>query len=93
MPREATLFDESEGSCVGAYFALRQDGGNIPPAWIDRSRASRRRRQLDLAPLLQAKSLDAVHALRDWELALRRESLYLGLRVLLELERTGKSDL
>jgi len=38
MPREASLFDETDGSALEAYLLLRQDGGNIPPAWIDRAR-------------------------------------------------------
>ena len=42
MPREASLFDESGGSPARAYLLLKRQGsGNIPPAWIDRARASR----------------------------------------------------
>jgi len=93
MPREAGLFEESVGSVVRAYHILRQNGGNIPPNWIDRSSESRVKRQKELGKLLHSKSLDAVPSLEDWELAYRKECFYYGLRVLLELERTGKTKL
>ena len=41
MPQEATLFEETTGSSMEAYLLLRRDGGNIPPAWIDRDPAER----------------------------------------------------
>lgn len=93
MPREAGLFEESGGSVVRAYHILRQNGGNIPPNWIDRSSASRMNRQKELGKQLHTRSLDAVPLLEDWELAYRKECFYYGLRVLLELERTGKTKL
>jgi hypothetical protein len=91
MPREAGLFEAANGSVVEGYFLLRKGGGNIPPKWIERASASRKRRQRDLGKLLQSKSLDALHSLRDWELVYRKECFYYGLRVLLELERHGKT--
>jgi hypothetical protein len=91
MPREATLFDAAAGSAVEGFFMLRKDGGNIPPAWIDRAKVSRVGRQKILAKALKAKSLDAVELLRDWEIAYRKECFYHGLRALLELERSGKT--
>ena len=93
MPREASLFDDTAGSPVRAFFALRRDGGNIPPAWIERSRQSRKSRHAALAKLLKRESINAVPLLEDWELAFRKECFYLGLRILLELEREGKTKL
>lgn len=93
MPREAGLFEESGGSVVRAYHILRKNGGNIPPNWINRSSESRIKRQKDLGQLLHSNSLDAVTNLEDWELAYMKECFYYGLRVLLELERTGKTKL
>jgi hypothetical protein len=93
MPREAGLFEKSDGSVVKAFHILRQNGGNIPPNWIDRSSASRKSRQKELGTLLRSKSIDAVPLLEDWELSYQKECFYYGLRVLLELERKGKSKL
>ncbi len=92
MPREAGLFEAANGSVVEGYFLLRQRGGNIPPNWIDRASESRRSRQKELGKLLKSKSIDAMPLLRDWELAYQKECFYYGLRVLLELERKGKTE-
>jgi hypothetical protein len=93
MPREAGLFEKSCGSAVKAFHILRQSGVNIPPNWIDRSAASRIGRQKELGKQLHSKSIDAVPLLEDWELAYQKECFYYGLRVLLELERKGKTKL
>ena len=47
MPREAGLFETSNGSVVEAYFLIRRESKNIPPAWIDRAEESRKKRQKD----------------------------------------------
>jgi hypothetical protein len=92
MPREASLFDVSKGSVVDAYFLLRKDGGkNIPPAWINRAKGSRKKRELSLGKALFANKLDAVTLLKDWEIAYQKECFYHGLRALLELERNKKT--
>ena len=93
MPREAGLFEAAGGSPVEAFFLLREEGGNIPPMWIERASESRKNREERLAELLAENSLDALQALRDWELSYRKECFYYGLRVLLELARNGKSKL
>ncbi len=94
MPREAALFEDCDGSPVEDFAVWRKDGGNIPPAWIERSRESRRNRQQELGQLLHSRgSLDAITNLREWEIAFRKECFYLGLRILLELERKGSSEL
>ena len=93
MTRQANLFEDTSGSALEGFLVLKRDGGNIPPMWIERARASRKRREKALAAALQQGSLDAIHLLRDWELAYRKECFYHGIRVLLELERQGKSKL
>ncbi len=93
MPREAGLFDNTVGSALEGYLLLRRNGGNIPPMWINRARASRKKREKDLAKALKANSLDALDLLRDWELAYRKECFYHGIRVIMELQRDGKSNL
>jgi hypothetical protein len=91
MSRDAGLFEAARGSIVEGYFLLRKEGKNIPPAWIDRSNSSRKNREKILGKGLMAKDLDAVPLLRDWEMAYQKECFYYGLRVLLELERHGKT--
>jgi hypothetical protein len=91
MPRKAGLFEASDGSIVEAYFLLRKESKNIPPAWIGRATESRKRRQKELGKALNSNSLDAVALLKDWEIAYQKECFYYGLRVLLELERHGKT--
>jgi hypothetical protein len=94
MAREASLFDESGGSPLRAYLLLKSQGSaNIPPAWIERARASRKKREREVARVLQKGRIVDVIQLEDWELAFKKEVFYQGLRVLLELERTGKSKL
>ena len=91
MPRDANLFDETSGNSIEAYLRLKQDGGNIPPAWIDRAKLSRKRRESELASALRKESLAAIYLLRDWELAYRKECFYRGIRALMEMERKGKT--
>jgi hypothetical protein len=93
MPREAGLFEASGGSPLRGYLILRQQGGNVPPQWIERSTESRRGRQADLAKALkEGRPADIVLA-EDWELAFRKECFYRGIRILMELERGGHTKL
>jgi hypothetical protein len=93
MPREAELFESTQGSLFHAYLAIRDNGANIPPAWLERSRESRKKREKNMAKLLKAGSLDAANCIREWELFYKKECFYHGLRALLELERSGKTRL
>jgi len=91
MSREASLFDATQGSPTEGFLLLKQDGGNIPPAWIERAKESRKRREAQLALALKSSSLDAMGLLREWELALRKENFYRGIRALMELSRAGET--
>jgi hypothetical protein len=93
MPREASLFDEANGSPVEGFLLLKRDGGNIPPMWIERATESRKNREKALKKALKTNSLDAIHLLRDWELAYRKECFYYGIRALLDISRNGSTDL
>jgi hypothetical protein len=94
MAREATLFDEANGSPLRGYLLLTSRGpANIPPAWIARSRISRKSREKAVAIALKSGGVAAVMTLEDWELAYRKECFYHGIRALLELERKGKTRL
>jgi len=96
MPRSADLFDESGGSVVRAYLLLKSNpngSANIPPMWIERARLSRKGREAEVARVLQKGKIKDLPELEHWELRFRKECFYHGLRVLLELERNGKSRL
>jgi len=93
MPREAGLFEMAAGSCLRGYLLLRQQGGNIPPQWIERSTESRRNRQKKIAATLRKGSFRDILNVEDWELAYRKECFYRGIRILFDLERKGKSKL
>jgi hypothetical protein len=94
MAREATLFDEANGSPLRGYLLLKSRGsGNIPPAWIDRSRKSRKGREKAVSEAFKKGKVAGVMTLEDWELAYRKECFYHGIRALLELERNGKTRL
>ena len=94
MPREATLFEESRGSAVRGYLLLKQGGSaNIPPNWVERARGSRKNRERDVAARLKDGRVQDIVVLENWEVAYRKECFYRGLRILLELERSGKTEL
>jgi hypothetical protein len=93
MPREAELFEMAGGSPLRGYLLLRQQGGNIPPQWIDRSTELRRRRQKGIAQVLRNGSIRDLPFVEDWEVAYRKECFYRGIRILFELERKGKTKL
>jgi hypothetical protein len=105
MPREARLFDQSNGSPMRALFKLQ---GNVPPKWILRARRSRKnlepdvvralkklqqvqRRRPNAHATIKAAKLEAAALLRSWEVSYRKETFYNGLRTLLELSREGSS--
>jgi hypothetical protein len=94
MPREATLFDNAAGSVVRGYLLLKSGGSaNVPPMWIERARLSRKNREGELAKALQDGRVQDFPTLENWELSYRKECFYRGLRILLELERHGKTVL
>jgi len=106
MPREAKLFDASDGS---PSKAIRKTVANVPPAWIDRAHESRKKlepavvkamRKLTRLRLqrpgakvtIKAADKELRGTLKKWELAYQKENFYNGLRVLMELQRNGTSD-
>jgi len=93
VPREANLFDQAGGSVVRGYILLKQNGGNIPPKWIDRAGASRVNRHKAVADALENGGPADIAVLEDWELAYRKECFYYGIRALFELERQGGTKL
>lgn len=91
MPKEAALFEAAGGSALEGYFLMKKAGSNVPPMWIDRARGSRQNRQEEAARALQEGDWGDIAVLRDWEEAYKKECFYTGIRILFELERSGRS--
>jgi len=107
MPREAKLFAASAGSAVRGFLKFRANIpprwiGNartsrrrvepeIAAAFQSFIRLKKNR------PMARAAIRNAQKELRvllnRWEIAYRKENFYLGIRVLLELQRNGSSKL
>ena len=93
MPRQAELYESTEGNLLLAYLLLREQGKSIPPNWSKRSRVARKNREPQVGKLLKAGKLDAVNFVRDWELAYKKECFYRGLRALFELQWDGSTKI
>ncbi len=93
MPKEADLFEAANGSPLEGYFLLKASGGNIPPMWIERARASRQSRHKEVAKALHDGDWGDIATLREWEESFQKECFYYGIRVLFELERNKKTDM
>jgi len=91
MSDESTLYEQAKGNPVEGYLLLKSMGGNVPPNWIHRYTASRKKKQIELAKTLK-KGLSAYGALLEWEEAYKKECFYYGIRALFELERDGKTN-
>ncbi|MBV9471163.1 MAG: hypothetical protein JO316_25620 [Abitibacteriaceae bacterium] len=92
MPRDADLYEEAGGNALEGYFLVKAGKKNIPPSWFERMQESRRQRHEAVAHALQAGDWGAMPVLRDWQEAYQKECFYYGVRVLLELDRQGKSN-
>ena len=107
MPREAKLFLSSSGSVVRGFLKFRANIPPrwIKNARISRKRlepeiakALRNVKTVQLKrPHARAALKDAKHhaktVMAHWETAYQKENFYRGIRVLLELERSGSSKL
>ncbi len=107
MPRAARLFDSSSGSAVRGFLKLRANVPPrwIENARASRKRIepeidkcfrslSRLRKSRPGAKVIiknATKQLKAV--MRTWETAYQKESFYRGIRILLEVQRSGSSRL
>jgi hypothetical protein len=107
MPREAKFFESSSGSAVRGYMKFRANipprwirnarssRKRIEPEIVQalrrltRLRKSRPRARVAIRQ--EGKELRGV--LQRWETAYRKENFYRGIRILLELQRNGSSNL
>lgn len=89
---DLTLFEEAEGDVLEGFLLAKARDFNIPPAWFERSRDSRTNRHEAVVAALQSGNWSGIETLRDWNEAYQKECFYYGVRVLLELDRSGKSE-
>lgn len=93
MAREAKLYEAAQGSPLEGYFLLKAAGKNVPRSWFGRAASGRKERHEAVAEALRQGKWGEICTLRDWEQAYLKECFYYGIRVLLELERTGSTSL
>jgi hypothetical protein len=93
MSREAGLFESAKGSPLRGYIMLKKGGGNVPPQWISRSQTSRQGRQKAVANAFRKRGIEGIATIEEWEVAYKKECFYRGIRILMELDRNGKSKL
>ncbi len=93
IPEHPSLFERAGGSPLEGYFLVKAGKVNVPPAWFERAQESRINRHEATVTALQEGDWGSIETLRDWEKAYQKESFYYGIRVLLELERAGKTKL
>jgi len=107
MPREAKLFSSSAGSVVRAYFKFRANipprwihnartsRKRLEPEIVRNLRSLKQLRKTRPRARVALKAAQAglKQVLQRWELAYNKENFYRGIRILLELERNGTSNL
>lgn len=94
MPRDANLFEQTGGSILNAYLLLKENpGANIPYSWIERASESRQKMHSQISKVLKQNKLNGFYQLKEYETKYQKECFYYGLRMLLDLERNGKTEL
>ena len=107
MPREARLFDSSSGSAVRGFLKLQANIPPrwIENARISRKRFEpeidkclrhllRLRKTRPAAKVMIRNAIKELKAvLKQWEMAYEKETFYRGIRILLEVQREGSSQL
>jgi hypothetical protein len=90
-----TLYEKYKNDIYGGYLQIKDNYKNLPLSWYERSKESRRSLHDDVASILVNEDRSEVgkNTVIDWELKFRKECFYLGIRILLELERDSMSDL
>jgi hypothetical protein len=107
MPRQAKLFSSSAGSVVRGYLKFRANipprwirnsrtsrkrlEPEIVRSFHAVKRLGRNRPRARVAMEMERKQLKSL--LQRWEIAYNKENFYRGIRILLELQRNGASNL
>ena len=107
MPRQAKLFSSSAGSVVRGYLKFRANitprwirnartsRKHVEPEIVRSFRAlSQLKKNRPLARIaIESAAKDLRAVLQRWETAYNKENFYRGIRILLELQRSGSSNL
>lgn len=93
MAREAELFNATNGSPLEGFLRMKKLGANVSPQWLENSRQSRIHRQEAVVKALHEGGWGDIDILREWEEFYRKECFYYGMRILMELDRAGRTDL
>jgi hypothetical protein len=95
MSKKATLFERTNQDIIKAYLKHYRGGRNVPPAWIERYRFSRKNTEKEIAMILGKRKINRkdLSVLKEWATRYRKEWFYQGIRALLELERKGKTKI
>lgn len=93
MARDAELFNATNGSPLEGFLRMKKQGANVSPLWLENSRQSRVNRQVAVVQALHEGGWGDIDVLRDWEESYRKECFYYGMRILMELDRAGKTHL
>ena len=105
MPREAHLFDSSSGSAVNGFMKLQAnipprwiDNARVSRKTLEPSikecllkLQGLRERHPGRKRAIKNATRDLHNVLKQWELRYRKEVFYVGIRVLLEIDRDGAS--
>ena len=107
MPREAKLFSSSAGSVVRGYLKFRANitprwirnartsRKRVEPEIVRSfrvlSQLEKNRPRARIA--IESAAKDSRAVLQRWETAYNKENFYRGIRILLELQRSGSSNL
>jgi hypothetical protein len=107
MAREAKLFDSSSGSAIRAFLKFeanipprwirnaRKSRKRIEPdiARVMRSVTRTRKHRPRAQAAIKIATRELKSLLSQWETAYQKENFYRGIRILLELQRSGSSTL
>jgi hypothetical protein len=107
MPREAKLFSSSAGSVVRGYLKFRANipprwirnartsRKRVEPEIVRNLRTLKKLRKTrpGARVSIEGARMDLKTVLRRWEVAYNKENFYRGIRILLELQRNGTSNL
>jgi hypothetical protein len=93
MAREPKFFNDSKGDVIYGFLLGQRNNFNISDNFIERATQSRMARQKLLKKAMQAKDQESYDLIKDWCESFKKECFYYGVKVLQDLQRTGKTKL
>jgi hypothetical protein len=89
-----SLYDLNEGNIVDAYLKLKKEPNGeykIKDGYSRNHRKQRKKNEEKVSIILKKKNLREIDDLRIWEMNLKKEIFYAGIKALFTLEKTGKT--